>query len=145
MPTEAETPARKRDVRVDPIGVINVLVTEFQEPLIDAVKVKLDKGDRVEGDFFEGLVSIGVQTKVDADGLVKLWEAGKVTRAQFVRMISVKTAEAKKILAEADLLRISTTELGSKSLRVTRKDGVDAGIIEAVNRLSAVLEKKATP
>jgi hypothetical protein len=133
---EKEESAPRRDINIDRIGDINELVKQYQKPLIDKIKSSMSSGDVVIADRFEGLLVTGESTTVDAEGFVKLWEEGKITRAQFVRGIIVSTSEAKKILAEKDLDRISTVKPTAPSLRVARRDGVQIEVVDAIKRLS---------
>lgn len=129
--------ANARDIRVDRLGFCDELQKQFRAPLADAVKASMKAGDRADGDAFTALLAGSVRTEIDAEKFVRLWEAGKVTRDQFVSAINVGVARAKELLSESDLKRIATVEDGTPSLRVTRIKTVECSLVDAVKQLSA--------
>lgn len=132
---EAERPAQ-RDIRIDRIIFVKELIDKYQKPLIDQVKEGRFDGDRVEGDYAEGLIVETESTVIDIPGFIKLWKKKVISDDQFERAISVSPTEAQKILSENDLKKISTKKPGSKVLRPTRKKGVQMELIDAVKSLS---------
>lgn len=136
-----ETPLR-RDIRVDRLGLVDELVSQFRKPLADKVKADMAKDERVTGDSFTGLLVTGTSTEIDAEKFVGLWEAGKMTRAEFISAIKVGTARAKELLAARDLARISTTSPTSPALRVARIKGVEIELVTAVAEIAAAVAAK---
>lgn len=129
----------RRDVRVDRIGLVDEVVRQFRAPLAEQVKADMGEGDRVSGDLFGALLVCGIATDVDPEKFFKAFEAGKMTRAQFLSAIKVSTSRAREILSEKDLARISETRPTSPALRVSRLDGVQVELVDAIREISAAV------
>jgi hypothetical protein len=136
MADEKDEKAPQRDIRVDRIIFVKELIDKYQKPLIDQVKDGRFDGDRVEGDYAEGLIVETESTVIDIPGFIRLWKKKVISDDQFERAISVSPTEAQKILSENDFKKISTKKPGSKVLKPTRKKGVQIELVEAVKSLS---------
>lgn len=126
-----------QDIRLDRIGFVAELIEHYQKPLITAVKSGMTAGDRAEGQLFGGLLAASTTTDVDAEKFVRLWEAGKITRAQFVAAVKVSATAARETLSAQDFARIATVKPGAPSLRVTRLKGVEVALVDAVKEVAA--------
>lgn len=131
----AEEVVFKRDVRVDQIGFVDELQKLFADPLKEAVKAKHAAGDRLEGDFFTGRIDAASKTTVNAAKWFKLFNDGKISRAQFLDAITVSTTDAKRVLGETEFDKVSTTIAGANRLTVARKKDVELGLVRAVQSL----------
>lgn len=129
MSTDTETQAPpRRDVRVDQIGFCKELERRHADTLIAAVKLKMaaEVVERVEGDYFTGLLVGGTVRTVDPAALLKLLTKEKITVAQFLSAISVQIKPA------------------TPKLVVARKKGVEILLVDALKGLgTAIGEGKA--
>ena len=144
--TETEERASARDVRVDQIGFVGELQKHFADDLKTAVKAKMsgDGLQHVEGDYFDGLLVDGydVQT-IDPAKFLKLYEDGKIKRAEFLSALKIANKPAAEFLSGKEIDRISTTAAGQSQLRVTRKKGVEIKLTDAVRGLGKELLAEA--
>jgi hypothetical protein len=131
-----------RDIRIDQLGFAGELERSlFLKNLRATAKQNLqDKGvERAEGDYFAALLVESERATTDPDKLLRLYERGKISRAQLVSALSVTREPCKKFLSLDDLAKISTTEPATSRLTVTRKKGVQIELVDMVKTLAAVL------
>jgi hypothetical protein len=130
-----------RDARVDHLGYVNELVSQFANPLKAKVKEDLTKKriDRAAGDAFECLLVPGSTASIDAEKFLLKWESGKITRAQFLAAISVGKEAALCCLSKDELARISTSKPKASALNVTKIKGVEVTLVEAVRAIEFVM------
>ena len=131
----------KRDCRLDLIGYVAELQDRFADPLRDKVKSELiaARETNAAADAFEALIVEGVKTDIDAAKFLKLYEAGKMTRAQFVEAISVRKGPALKVLSGVELGKISTESPIVPQMRVSRIKAVEVGLVDAVRSIAAAI------
>jgi len=131
------------DQRVDLIGFCKELSEQIAVPANDALRAELATGTRVEGMYFDALRTEMSTETVEAEGFLKAWEKGTMTREQFVRSIKISTTEARGVLDEKTYKRLTTRHRPTPALRVTRKKGVTVEMGEALAALGRELAKKA--
>lgn len=131
-----------RDTRVDHIGFVKELGKHFADPINDAIKARLgsEKIDLAEGDLFQGLYLPGHRSALVADKFLRLYDAGKITRAQFLSILSIKRDPAKKFLCEDQLDAMSISLPDAPSLTVTRKQGVELALVDVIKALGPLIE-----
>ena len=137
----AERPA-VRDVRVDQIGLVKLLVSQHAEPLIDSVKASLAlKGAGVaEGDVYRGLlVSGGTVQTVSPELWLRAWKRKEITEAQFVAAISVNKTAALEAMGKSRLAEISTHAPATPQLRVSQIQKIPITVLDAVRSIAAAL------
>jgi hypothetical protein len=101
----AQSAALPRDVRVDQIWFVNELQKHHVDDLKSAVKVRMtgDGLERVEGDFFEGLLVTPTESTVDPAKLLNLYARDKITRAEMISVLSVRKEPLAKVLSGAEI------------------------------------------
>jgi hypothetical protein len=141
--TETETDAdagraSRRDVRVDHLGFVNELTKHFADPLKQQIKLRMNerKLDLAEGDFFEGLLVRGESSSIDPAKYLKLFEKGRITRADFLSALSIKRTAATVFLSEKEVDAISDATPATPQLRVSRRKGVEIKLVDAVRGLA---------
>ena len=75
----------------------------------------------------------------DAKRLFKKVATGQITEKQFLDCISVKRAEAKKLLGEIELNKMTVFTPSSPRLNIKRKKGAEVSLIEALKGINAAL------
>jgi hypothetical protein len=136
--TEIKVP---RDIRVEQLGFVNELYDQFFKPLNDEVKKSMiAKGQElVRADFFEGKIVQATPTFVDNDLLLRLYDAGKLTRKELLTLIGAKVEPCRKFFSAKDLAKISVKGTLTNKLCVERIDGVEVALVDAVRALAKEL------
>lgn len=148
---EKEAATIPRDGRLDEIGVVKELARHFDKEVIPAVKGRMaERGQELaEADVFQGLLATGTTETIDPDKFLALFEAGTLTREQFVQCISVRKGSredpgASRYLSGAQISAISRKTKNTPALTVTRIKGVEAKLLETVEQLGARALAKLT-
>lgn len=142
MGNEAKTGPR-RDVRVDRIGFVGELMKQYidgDHGLKAKVKGELEAGQSAEGDYFVGRLDAAVAAEISASGVYKLHKQGKLSEAELIEMISVKSTVAKEKIDPKTLKRLTRTYEGTPRLTITRKKGVEIKLVDAVRGLSSAID-----
>ncbi len=150
MATESVPAKRRRDVRVDRIGFVQELAKHWIEAKPDGVKARvkmgLEVGEAVEGDFFFARLDAASETEISVSAVLKLYEQKAISRAELVEMLTVRNEPARKILSPKTIQRISQTFTGSPRLVVARKEGVEVKLADAVRGIAVeLLEPQRRP
>ena len=129
------------------LGFVQELVKQWIElkpgGMKARVKADMQVGEAVEGDFFFARLDASSETEISVSAVLKLYEQQAISRSELVESLSVRNEPARKILPPKTIQRISRTFVGTARLVVSRKDGVEIGLIEAVRRISGVLSAGA--
>jgi hypothetical protein len=131
----------RRDVRVDRLGFVKELADQYGGPIRDAMKAAMEEGERVEGDFFEGLLAGSTSTTINKAALLRMYEAKKLTKAEFLDCIEGSVSGAKRRIDPKLLKTLCKTSEGSCSLRIARKKGVQVELVDALKALNAEILK----
>ena len=128
-----------RDVRVDAIGFVGELDRQVAKDLRTQVKLRMDVDglERVTGDYFAGLLVSASSSEVDAEKWLAAWEAGRITRRQFVDAIAVGKTEAKRALGDDAVARITTAKPPTLKLNIERIQGPEPSLSDALSRLNS--------
>jgi hypothetical protein len=130
-----------RDVRVDYIGLINELVRQFGDDQKSLVKGRMidQELDVVEGNLFSGKLVKGTVGTIDPAKFYRKVKRGEITEAQFVECISVKRGTAEQYVSGKDLDRMSEFVAATPKLCVTRKPGLELGLVDVVKALGRII------
>lgn len=130
----------RRDARVDRIGFVKEVAARYIEGadgLKARVKAGMKLGERVEGDYFYGRLDACTTTSISAAGVVKLYDAGQLTRPELISLIgSINAEEARKLIAPQTLSKLTTKRPGTPRLVVDRLPGVQGELVDWIKRLS---------
>jgi len=145
MGSSTSKPAVEIDLgrAIDRIGFLDELWSRIGDPLRANVKGAMRLGTKAPGAWFEAHKIGGMKTVVEAEGFVRLWESGKITRAQFVATISVLVAPARELLAEGDFARISASEAATPKLTVKRLPEMTVELADAMEEVALAVREKA--
>lgn len=100
------------------------------------VKADMQVGEAVEGDFFFARLDASSETEISVSAVLKLYEQQAISRSELVDMLSVRNEPARKILPPKTIQRISRTFVGTARLVVSRKDGVEMKLADAVSKIA---------
>lgn len=132
-----------RDIRVDRIGFVSELVKSYidgPDGIKGKVKDALRDGDEAQGDFFVGSLSATTDNDVSANGLLKLFEAGTIKRAQFLSCLSASSTAVLKLgLSLKDQRRLIRSHPGTPRFNVTRRKDVQFDLADAVTALHGAI------
>jgi hypothetical protein len=137
-----QRPAAKprRDVRVDRIGFVKELVDNWIEKEVKpAVKGDMLTGDVVEGDYFLARLDPSTCNVISASGVMKLYENGTLSRAEFVELLTVNAEKARAVIDPKRLKRLTQSFVGTARLNVRRREGVQLEASDAIAKLNDVL------
>lgn len=139
--TSTETAELRRDVRVDQIGFCNELEKRYAKTLIASVKLKMaaDVVEKVQGDYFEGLLVRAMERTVDPANLLKLLTQKKITVAQFLSAITVQIKPCTAFLSGDQINAMSDSAPATPKLLITRKKGVEILLVDVVKGLGAAI------
>ncbi|WP_428936905.1 hypothetical protein [Fontivita pretiosa] len=130
----------RRDARVDRIGFVKEVAAQYIEGadgLKARVKAGMKPGERVEGDYFFGRLDASTSTSISAAGVVKLYDAGQLTRPQLVSLIgSINAEQARRLIDPQTLEKLTTRRAGTPRLVVDRLPGVQGELVDWIKRLS---------
>jgi hypothetical protein len=133
-------PATRRDKRVDQIGYVNELVSNYIEAKPNGLKLKvkadMTAGERIAGDAFEGLLISRVFTTISTSAVLKLLESGEITRADACEILTVNKDEATKRVDPKRLARMTRSFPATPALQVRRLPGVEIALVDALRELS---------
>lgn len=136
---------RRRDLRVDQLGAAGEVAAQA-EKLKELVKGEASAGVVLEGDFFEAMLVEGEACEVSVSALLKLKEAGRLTRDEFCGLVTAKVAPTRELLDKATFLRISRRFDATPRFNVKRKTGAPAeDLAAALATLSKTIGPKGTP
>ena len=143
MSETAETVAPARDVRVDQIGFVGELQKRHADLLKTRVKCRMleEELDVVRGEYFQGLFVKTTETTVDPAKLLALYDAGRISRANFLSAIKVVKEPLSAFLTGDQVEKMSTTAVGSPALRVTRLQGVEVALVDALKQLGSSIPR----
>jgi hypothetical protein len=141
--------APSRDARVDTVGFCNELAKFVADPLELKIKerhqlVKPVTQIRLVGDFFDGLIYGGDKRSIDAAGWLRLYENKEIKRAEFLAGITVSVEKAEKTLAAVEFNRIVSSKPKESSLKITRRKGAEARIVEVVKGMDVEMRSVLT-
>lgn len=131
-----------RDTRVDHIGFVKELDKHFASPINDVVKAKLGSEgiDLAVGDFFQGLYLPGYRRMIDPDRFLRLYDKGKITRAQLVSVMTINRKTASEFLSGNALDDLSVPLPDAPSLTITRKKNVELPLVEVIKALGPLIK-----
>jgi hypothetical protein len=141
LPPE-QAPA-KRDIRIDRIGFASELSKHFIDPLKKAVKRAHKVGAQLVGDYFQASIDPHTDTEIPPEAWLKLWNDGKISRADYLRGLKVKIGEAGEILDEKTFNRIAKKVDGTARLNIDRIPGVESGLVVALKGLNTAVEEES--
>jgi len=131
------------DPRVDQLGFVAELQKQFADDLKTVVKTDMlgADEDRRRGESFEAVLVQGTTQTVNPERWVKLYETGRITRAQFMAALSVRRDHALDALGRDELAKISFQTTNTPALRVSRIKGVQVSLVDAVRSLAAAVAR----
>jgi hypothetical protein len=131
----ATKPAPKvaKEDRIDAVGYAKQLVERWLTPLIDAIKKK--HGPRpvlLVGEVFEATIVPLTNRSIAPTSILKLYDAGKLTKSQLISMLSIKVPVAEKVLDGATFKRLCACSPGEPQLRVKlRGEDFEVDLVDA--------------
>ena len=127
-----------RDIRADRCGYGN-LIENWNKKNKEALKADMlgDKKDLVSGDVFKATLIPSPSSHVDPEKFFKLYEKGKLTKAQFLGCIKVTKEAAQAVTHPVDLANATEDDGKSKSMRIELLQVVPISIVTAVRELAA--------
>jgi hypothetical protein len=133
-----ETKTSKRDIRVDRVGLVNELYDLWAAPMQKKIKDDMarDGLELVEGDSHEGLLIQTTTSSIDAARFFKLFECGVIKKSEFLAAITINKAAAKKLMSEAEMLRMSTIEPGTPRFTIVRQKGITLTLRQAIEGIT---------
>jgi len=136
-----------RDRRIDWLGAVKELAKYFDEQVKPKVKATLvgKKAARAVGDFFESILVPGQPVaSIDPAKFLRLYEQGKIKKADFVAALTVNKTAAAKVLSGKEIDAISLPgKPRDDSLTVTRRKGVEFDLVKAIKTMGEELAKEA--
>ncbi len=96
------------------------------------------KTDIIAGDVFRAILVRNTPTEVDPEGFVKLWEKGKITRAQFISAIKVSIEASAAVAHPDDIKKITSDKSEVVQIRFEPLQKAPIEVVDAIKALSGV-------
>lgn len=134
---------RNRDIRVDRIGFVNELVSEYiggDDGVKAKLKATLAPGDEAFADFFESKLVAATDSSVSVSALMKLYECRAISRAQFVDCLTASASKVTKLgLPLKVVKRLVKSFPGTPRLIVNRIKGMEFDLADAITALHGAI------